>query len=42
MEFVGHDSNSVSRQYTHIDTATLKEAAAKLPDVYAETAKGAE
>lgn len=33
MEFVGHDSKSVSRQYTHIDTATLKQAAAKLPDV---------
>lgn len=33
MEFVGHDSTSVSRQYTHIDTATLKQAAAKLPDV---------
>lgn len=33
MEFVGHDSTSVSRQYTHIDTATLKLAAAKLPDV---------
>jgi integrase len=33
MEFVGHDSTSVSRQYTHIETATLKEAAAKLPDI---------
>jgi len=33
MEFVGHDSKSVSRNYTHIDTATLREAAAKLPDV---------
>jgi integrase len=33
MEFIGHDSKSVSRQYTHIDTATLKAAADKLPDV---------
>lgn len=33
MEFVGHDSTSVSRQYTHIPTETLKQAAAKLPDV---------
>ncbi len=33
MEFVGHDSASVSRNYTHIDTATLKLAAAKLPDI---------
>jgi integrase len=33
MEFIGHDSASVSRNYTHIDPATLKAAAAKLPDV---------
>jgi integrase len=33
MEFIGHDSTAMSRQYTHIDTATLKQAAAKLPDV---------
>jgi integrase len=33
MEFVGHDSRSVSRQYTHIETEALKQAAAKLPDV---------
>jgi integrase len=33
MEFIGHDSKSISRNYTHIETATLKEAAAKLPDV---------
>jgi len=33
MEFVGHDSASVSRSYTHIETKTLKEAADKLPDV---------
>jgi integrase len=33
MEFIGHDSKSISRNYTHIETATLKAAAAKLPDV---------
>lgn len=33
MEFIGHDSRSVSAQYTHIDTATLKLAAEKMPDV---------
>lgn len=33
MEFVGHDSASVSRNYTHIDTETLRHAAAKLPDI---------
>jgi integrase len=33
MEFVGHDSSTISRQYTHIETANLKEAAAKLPDI---------
>jgi integrase len=32
-EFIGHDSASVSRSYTHIETSTLKLAAAKLPDV---------
>ncbi len=33
MEFVGHDSKSVSRNYTHIGTDALKKAAAKLPDI---------
>jgi integrase len=33
MEFVGHDSKSVSQQYTHIETAALRQAADKLPDV---------
>jgi integrase len=33
MEFVGHESSSVSRQYTHIPTEALRKAAAKLPDV---------
>ncbi len=32
-EFIGHDSASVSRSYTHIETETLRHAAAKLPDV---------
>jgi integrase len=35
MEFVGHDSTSVSRQYTHIETSMLKQAADKLPDITA-------
>jgi len=33
MEFIGHDSKSVSRQYTHIPLQTLKAAAEKLPDI---------
>ena len=33
MEFVGHDSKSVSQQYTHIETSALRLAADKLPDV---------
>jgi integrase len=33
MEFVGHESKSVSASYTHIDTQTLKAAVEKLPDV---------
>ena len=33
MEFIGHDSKSVSQHYTHIETATLKIAADKLPDI---------
>jgi integrase len=33
MEFVGHDSKSVSRLYTHIPTEMLKVAAEKMPDV---------
>lgn len=32
-EFIGHDSASVSRQYTHIETSVLKHAADKLPDI---------
>jgi integrase len=33
-EFVGHDSKAVSEHYTNIDTATLKRAASKLPDIF--------
>ena len=32
-EFVGHDSSAVSQLYTHIETATLRAAVAKLPDL---------
>ncbi|MGA2541696.1 MAG: tyrosine-type recombinase/integrase [Verrucomicrobiota bacterium] len=35
MEFVGHDSKSVSQQYTHIETSALKLAADKMPDITA-------
>jgi integrase len=33
-EFVGHDSKAVSEHYTNIDSATLKLAADKLPDIF--------
>jgi len=33
-EFIGHDSPTVSKRYTHIPTATLRQAAKKLPDVF--------
>ena len=33
-EFIGHDSPTVSRQYTHIPTDTLRQAANKLPDIF--------
>jgi integrase len=33
MEFIGHDSKSISQNYTHISPETMKEAAAKMPDV---------
>jgi len=36
MEFVGHDSKSVSRQYTHIETSALRQAADKMPDILFE------
>jgi len=33
-EFIGHDSPTVSKQYTHIPTDTLRQAANKLPDIF--------
>jgi len=33
MEFVGHDSEEVSNNYTHIPTDILRKAASKLPDI---------
>jgi integrase len=35
MEIVGHESPSISRVYSHIDTATLRAALDKLPDLTA-------
>ena len=32
-EFIGHDSSAVSQLYTHIETAMLQAAVAKLPDL---------
>ena len=32
-EFIGHDSPTVSKHYTHIPTAILRQAAKKLPDI---------
>jgi integrase len=32
-EFVGHDSEEVSNNYTHIPTDILRKAASKLPDI---------
>ena len=32
-EIIGHESEAVSRAYTHIEAATLREAVNKLPDV---------
>ena len=34
-EIIGHDSEAVSRVYTHIETKTLKNAVATMPDVTA-------
>jgi len=33
MDIIGHESEAISRHYTHIDSATKREAVAKLPDV---------
>jgi integrase len=32
-EFIGHDSPTISKQYTHIPTDSLRQAASKLPDI---------
>jgi integrase len=32
-EIIGHDSEAVSRQYTHIETDTLRVAVGKMPDI---------
>jgi hypothetical protein len=32
-EIIGHESAAVSRTYTHIDVATLRNAIDKLPDI---------
>jgi integrase len=33
-EFIGHESAAVSKHYTHIETATLRQAGEKLPDIF--------
>ena len=33
MEFIGHDSKSISREYTHIEQSSLRRAADLLPDI---------
>lgn len=39
-EFVGHESAAISKQYTHIETATLRQAGEKLPDIFKPTQTG--
>jgi integrase len=34
-EFVGHESAAISQHYTHIETAALRRAAEKLPNIFA-------
>lgn len=34
-DIIGHDSEAVSQNYTHIDVATKRAAIAKLPDIFA-------
>ena len=36
MELIGHDSEAISRTYTHLDGATLRAAVATLPDLLPE------
>lgn len=40
MDIIGHDSEAVSRNYTHIDDDAKRRAFAKLPDIMATPAKG--
>jgi integrase len=40
-EFVGHDSKTVSAQYTHIETSALRAAADAMPDLSPKARKGA-
>jgi hypothetical protein len=42
MEIVGHDTTAISRTYSHIDTATLRAAVDKLPDITGDPKKDAE
>ena len=39
MQIIGHESEAVSRQYTHLSTDDLRPAMAKLPDVSAKGTK---
>ena len=41
-EFVGHDSKTVSENYTHIETSVLRAAADAMPDLSPKARKGAE
>lgn len=38
-EIIGHDTEAVSRAYTHIDYSTLKTAIGQLPDITSEATK---
>jgi integrase len=35
MEFIGHETEAISQQYTHIESESLKIAAGKLPNIFA-------
>jgi hypothetical protein len=37
MELVGHDSEAMSRHYTHVGADALRKAAESLPDVSGDT-----
>jgi integrase len=44
MEFIGHESEAISQHYTHIEAATMRSAAEKLPNIFSSghSAKTAE